>query len=93
MLYFPRNAPYTSDLVSEVLKFPHGRNDDMVDVLSLIGRMMNLMDKGKVPKTAPKPTGMMVGGVYSGDEWIDVESDGNPVQQVSLDDMWKAQRR
>ena len=50
MLYFPRNMPWTSDLVSEVLKFPHGRNDDMVDVLSLIGRMMNMMDKGKVPK-------------------------------------------
>ena len=93
MVYFPRNAPWTSDLVSEVLKFDSGLNDDMVDCLALIGEMMDYMDTGKVPKETPKPSGMMVGGVYSGDDWIDVESDGNPLQQVSMDDMWKRQRR
>lgn len=42
-LYLPRNAPWVADLVSELLRFPTGRNDDQVDVLSLFGRMLRDM--------------------------------------------------
>lgn len=48
-VYFPRLAPWSSDLVSEMMRFPVGVNDDQVDVLSLLGRMLAEMVKGKVP--------------------------------------------
>jgi len=31
-VYLPRNAPWVSDLVAELLRFPAGKNDDQVDV-------------------------------------------------------------
>ena len=30
--FFPRDAPWLADLEAELLQFPHGRHDDMVDV-------------------------------------------------------------
>jgi predicted phage terminase large subunit-like protein len=39
-VYFPRQSLWATDLVEEMLRFPAGRNDDQVDVLSLIGRML-----------------------------------------------------
>lgn len=48
---FPRNAPWLADLEREMLTFPVGVNDDMVDVLSLFGRMLDQLSS----KTAPKP--------------------------------------
>jgi hypothetical protein len=36
----------------ELLHFPHGRNDDQVDALSLIGQLLDIMIKGK-PKAEP----------------------------------------
>lgn len=42
-VYFPKDAPWRNDLVSELLSFPSGRHDDQVDVLSLFGRMINTM--------------------------------------------------
>lgn len=53
-VYFPKNAPWTAKLVSELLIFPAGANDDQVDVLSLIGRMLADMSKGTVPKKPEK---------------------------------------
>lgn len=49
-VYFPRREPWANDLVSELLRFDAGKNDDQVDVLSLVGRMLDVM----VPGTAPK---------------------------------------
>lgn len=49
-VYFPRRLPWTNALVSELLRFDAGRNDDQVDVMSLCGRMLDMM----VPGTAPK---------------------------------------
>jgi len=49
-VYFPRRAPWAADLVSELLRFPAGKNDDQVDVLSLIGRMLDDLIGGEVPK-------------------------------------------
>lgn len=43
MVYFPRNAPWLADLERELLTFPVGVNDDQVDVLSLLGRMLDTL--------------------------------------------------
>jgi predicted phage terminase large subunit-like protein len=37
LLHLPESAAYTPDLVSELLSFPLGKNDDQVDCLSLLG--------------------------------------------------------
>jgi phage terminase large subunit-like protein len=44
---------WVADFRYELLHFPHGRNDDQVDALSLIGQLLDIMIKGK-PK--PEPT-------------------------------------
>lgn len=49
-LYLPRNAPWVSDLVAELMRFPVGTHDDQVDVLSLLGRMLAEMTRASVPK-------------------------------------------
>jgi predicted phage terminase large subunit-like protein len=51
-VYFPKRAPWVTDLVSELLRFPAGKNDDQVDVLSLVGRMLDGLVRGQVPKEA-----------------------------------------
>jgi predicted phage terminase large subunit-like protein len=48
-VYLPRNAPWANDLVSELLRFPAGKNDDQVDVMGLFGRMLDRMVKGSKP--------------------------------------------
>lgn len=48
---FPKNAPWLADLEREMLTFPVGVNDDMVDVLSLFGRMIDQLSS----KTPPTP--------------------------------------
>jgi predicted phage terminase large subunit-like protein len=48
-VYFPKRAPWAADLVAELLRFPAGKNDDQVDTLSLIGRMLDDMIKGQEP--------------------------------------------
>lgn len=39
-VFFPSNAPWLQDVVSELLKFPLGVNDDIVDALAWIGQML-----------------------------------------------------
>ena len=53
-LYVPRNAPWTQDLVGEMVRFPYGVHDDQVDVLSLFGRMLERMVGGSAPRE-PEP--------------------------------------
>ena len=54
-VYFPRNAPWVDELVSELLRFPYGKTDDQVDVLSLFGRMLNGMIGAAKTVEEPKP--------------------------------------
>ena len=57
-IYLPRNAPWMPALLSELLAFPAGKNDDQVDVLSLIGRMLAALDRGRVPTEPEKGRNM-----------------------------------
>jgi predicted phage terminase large subunit-like protein len=50
-VYLPRRAPWAAGLLDEMLRFPAGKNDDQIDTLSLIGRMLDEM----VPGSKPKP--------------------------------------
>jgi predicted phage terminase large subunit-like protein len=40
-LYVPADAPWLSDLKAELLAFPDGRHDDIVDALGLVGQLMD----------------------------------------------------
>lgn len=48
-VYLPIDAEWTDDLVSEMMKFPKGMNDDQVDVLGMFGRMLQEMSPASVP--------------------------------------------
>lgn len=54
-LYLPANAPWLADLLQELLTFPAGKNDDQVDMLSLIGRILDKALSGQEPPPPPKP--------------------------------------
>jgi predicted phage terminase large subunit-like protein len=54
-VYLPRNAPWVGEFLSELLSFPAGKNDDQVDTLSLLGRMLGEMLAGRVPRADPDP--------------------------------------
>lgn len=40
---FPKHATWKADVLGQALRFPVGKHDDAVDVLSLIGRGLELM--------------------------------------------------
>ncbi len=45
----PKRAPWLADVMNELLRFPAGKNDDSVDVCSLIGRGLQFIGSGKRP--------------------------------------------
>jgi predicted phage terminase large subunit-like protein len=53
-LHIPSTAPWRHTLVSELLSFPAGRNDDIVDALGLIGQFLDRMLRGQAPPQPPK---------------------------------------
>lgn len=48
-VWLPRGAPWIDEFIRELLSFPAGKNDDQVDTLSLLGRMLGEM------VAAPRP--------------------------------------
>lgn len=50
-VYLPRNTPWVTDFLRELLTFPAGKNDDMVDTASLLSRLLDKM----VGKVSPGP--------------------------------------
>lgn len=75
-IYVPPSAPWYSDFRSELLAFPAGRNDDIVDALGLIGMVLDKMVPGRLPVVAKKRPVIGVGAGAS---------------TASLEDLW-AQR-
>ncbi len=64
-VYFPRQA-WGDDIVHEMLRFPAGAHDDQVDVLSLFGRVLDEMGRGR-RQVIPEPP--------RGKTWDDIERD------------------
>jgi len=51
-----KDAPFVSDLISEMMSFPVGVHDDQVDMLGLVGQLIDRMSNGSKPKSdAAKP--------------------------------------
>ena len=69
-LYVPQNASWLSDFRSELLSFPAGNHDDIVD--ALIGQLLDYMAEGT---PLPKPDKNKIGAGYrafdfeSADDW------------------------
>lgn len=51
-VFLPKRAPWKADLLSQLMRFPAGKLDDGVDVLSLFGRGMQHISAPKKPRTA-----------------------------------------
>ena len=51
-VYLPSKAPWVADLLTVLHSFPAGRTDDEVDMLGLIGRMLDEMIGARVPPVA-----------------------------------------
>lgn len=49
-LYIVNDAPFKTDLISEMMSFPVGVNDDQVDALGLVGQLIDRMQAGKPVK-------------------------------------------
>lgn len=54
-LYVPTWKPWFPAFKHELMTFPAGRNDDMVDALSLIGQVLDRMVKGSPKAAEPDP--------------------------------------
>jgi predicted phage terminase large subunit-like protein len=54
-LYILRDAPWRTDLITEMMSFPVGVHDDQVDALGLVGQLINKMMAGKELAEPPKP--------------------------------------
>lgn len=54
-LYVLHNAPFWSDLKSELMSFPVGVHDDQVDALGLIGQILDKMTLGSKPRSEQLP--------------------------------------
>jgi predicted phage terminase large subunit-like protein len=54
-LYVPRSAVWLSELRHELLSFPAGKHDDIVDAMGLVGQLLDLMTVGSKPKPPERP--------------------------------------
>lgn len=54
-LFMLKDAPFMTDLISEMMSFPVGVHDDQVDALGLVGQLIDRMSYGSKPKEE-KPT-------------------------------------
>jgi predicted phage terminase large subunit-like protein len=62
----PKKAPWKTDLLNQLLRFPAGKHDDAVDVLGLIGRGMEFV---RGPKAKRKDTSVHR-QMASGTSWM-----------------------
>ena len=53
-LYVPQRAAWYATLRSELLSFPAGKHDDIVDALGLVGQLLDHITPGNKPKPVEK---------------------------------------
>lgn len=56
-VYLPSKSPWLAEFIAELTTFPAGRHDDQVDAFGLIGRMLDELAPGVMPKPEKKPRG------------------------------------
>ena len=76
----PEDAPWSTDLISELLRFPHGVHDDQVDVMGLFGRHLDSIVRGRAPKKPGKPRGMTFDDIEKQERYARL---GLPVKKVA----------
>jgi predicted phage terminase large subunit-like protein len=56
-VFIPKNAPWKAEWLSQMLRFPAGKYDDGVDVMSLFGRGLEFVSSPRAnkPKRDPRP--------------------------------------
>jgi predicted phage terminase large subunit-like protein len=54
-LHVPTDAPWYPAFIQELLSFPAGKHDDQVDMLGLIGQLLDKMIRGNAKRQAEKP--------------------------------------
>lgn len=54
-LYIPRVAPWRADFEAEMMAFPAGKHDDIVDALGLVGQLLDRMAPGVTPPKDKPP--------------------------------------
>jgi hypothetical protein len=52
-LYVPAAAEWLPDLKAELLAFPTGKHDDIVDALGLVGQLLDKWAPGRMPINDP----------------------------------------
>lgn len=75
-LYVPIHAPWYSAFHSELMSFPAGKHDDQVDMLGLIGQLMDRVMSGEKPKAAQKPNPL--------DDYKEIDRDDEDDWKVAL---------
>ena len=53
-ILFPKGAPWVGDFIDELVRFPRGKNDDMVDAGSLLCRLIVKINRGDGAAVAVK---------------------------------------
>jgi predicted phage terminase large subunit-like protein len=54
-LYIPGDAPWRQDFEAEMLRFPAGVHDDVVDAVALCGQLLDRVRPGVAPKEKQEP--------------------------------------
>jgi predicted phage terminase large subunit-like protein len=81
---FLRRAAWNADVHRELLGFPAGEHDDVVDALSLIGRRLDQLSTPARPSPAVvKPS---AGWLYTGER----DERGRLLSRATLDELWVA---
>jgi predicted phage terminase large subunit-like protein len=73
-LFVPQGAGWFADMRSELLSFPAGKHDDIVDALGLIGQLLDTISSGNRPEPPVKsknPSGYRtVASEAANNDWI-----------------------
>lgn len=67
-VFIPAHAPWKTDLMTQLMRFPAGKYDDGVDVCSLIGRGLEHARTPAIPK--PKPVKVVPSTRSSAQSWM-----------------------